>query len=124
MPSPNAPQPDSRVVQANERTLLAWIRTSLALVTFGFVVARLGAWLNAVEPETGPSPRLSSTALGTCFVVLGLLVNILSLHRYRQVHRALRTGQEVPMDNLPAMFGWLVIVLSAVVAAYTFAGML
>jgi putative membrane protein len=36
---------DPRQLQANERTLLAWVRTGLALVTFGFVVAGIGAWL-------------------------------------------------------------------------------
>jgi uncharacterized membrane protein YidH (DUF202 family) len=54
MDKDNQVEPDSRFVQANERTLLAWIRTGLALVTFGFVIARLGAWLNAVQAAPQP----------------------------------------------------------------------
>jgi putative membrane protein len=39
---------DPRVVQANERTLLAWLRTGIGLMAFGFVVARSSAWMKAV----------------------------------------------------------------------------
>ncbi len=45
---------DAAAIQANERTLLAWIRTGLSLTTFGFVIARLGAWLRrSVTPSRG-----------------------------------------------------------------------
>jgi putative membrane protein len=118
------PEPDSRFVQANERTLLAWIRTSLALVTFGFVIARLGAWLNAIEPERLTTWRSGwGTALGTCFVLLSLIVNILALMRYRRVAAALRGGHEMPTDRLPSVFGWVVVVFSLLVVVYTFAGL-
>ena len=48
-----ADEPDLRFLQANERTLLAWVRTGLTLMAFGFVVARLSVWLHLEHPERG-----------------------------------------------------------------------
>jgi putative membrane protein len=122
-PSKSPSEPDSRLVQANERTLLAWIRTSLALVTFGFVIARLGAWLNAIQPERrATSPSHWAATLGTCFVLLSLVVDVLALIRYRRVVAALRGGQPVPLDRFPVVFGWLVVALGVLVVVYTFLG--
>jgi putative membrane protein len=116
------PELDSRFIQANERTLLAWIRTSLALVTFGFVVARLGSWLNLVGKTPEPPALLSTAALGSCFIALALVVNVLALIRYQRVLNALRRGQGVPVDRLPFLFGCLLVILSAAVAVYTSVG--
>ena len=54
------PEIDPRVVFAAERTLLAWIRTGLSLMGFGFVVARFGLFLRelaAVQPGVAPPPN-------------------------------------------------------------------
>jgi putative membrane protein len=117
-----APPPvDSRYIQANERTFLAWIRTSLALVTFGFVVARLGAWLTEVEATAQrETPPFSAGFLGLCFVVLAVLVDVMATVRYWQVRRALRSGRPVPMDLMPLVFGLFTVVLATLVCIYTF----
>jgi putative membrane protein len=44
---------------ANERTFLAWVRTNIALISLGFVLARLGPWLHDSGVNT---PRLASKA--------------------------------------------------------------
>jgi len=44
----NEPPDDPRVPLAAERTLLAWVRTGLALMGFGFVVARFGLFLREI----------------------------------------------------------------------------
>jgi hypothetical protein len=59
----NRPEPeDPRVRRAGERTLLTWVRTGLALMGFGFVVARFGLFLHevaatAASARTSPPPR-------------------------------------------------------------------
>ena len=50
------PRPDLREVLAEERTFLAWIRTGIALMGFGFVVARFGIFLQQVQIVETPQP--------------------------------------------------------------------
>ncbi|HEY0705182.1 MAG TPA: DUF202 domain-containing protein, partial [Polyangia bacterium] len=105
----------------NERTFLAWIRTSLALVTFGFVVARLGAWLTEVEATAQrETPPFSAAFLGLCFVVLSVVIDVMATVRYWQVLRALRSGRPIPMDITPVVFGLFTVVLATLVCIHTF----
>jgi putative membrane protein len=70
---------DPRVWLAAERTLLAWIRTGLAMMGFGFVVARFGLFLRELEAtqrSSAPaSPRLS-LYFGTTLVFIGVVMNV------------------------------------------------
>ncbi len=89
------PEKDPRVYLAAERTLLAWIRTGLAMMGFGFVVARFGLFLRELQPvghgAVGRSPHLSLW-FGTALVVLGVMVNVsAALHHLRLIAR-LRRG--------------------------------
>ena len=72
-------QKDPHVFLAAERTLLAWIRTGLALMGFGFVVARFGLFLRevqAVEHQGQVAPPTLSLWFGTALVLMGVVVNI------------------------------------------------
>lgn len=85
---------DPRVRYAIERTLLAWVRTGLALMGFGFVVARFGLFLHEIEAVRQNVMPKASTGLslwiGTALVLLGVLVNLLvsaeHLRLIRQIH--------------------------------------
>jgi inner membrane protein YidH len=88
-------QKDPRVFLAAERTLLAWIRTGLALMGFGFVVARFGLFLREMEAaerhaQTG-GPRLSLW-FGTALVLMGAIVNIAAAVNHRRLLAKLRQG--------------------------------
>ena len=66
---------------AAERTLLAWIRTGLALMGFGFVVARFGLFLQELKTSgNAPSahPYGVSVWFGTALIAAGVLVNLFS----------------------------------------------
>jgi uncharacterized protein (DUF302 family)/uncharacterized membrane protein YidH (DUF202 family) len=80
---------------AAERTFLAWIRTGLALMSLGFVVARFGLFLQALQ--LGPSiqtarPYGPSFWFGTAFIVLGVVVNVISLRNHLSLVEDLKRG--------------------------------
>jgi len=68
------PSNDPRVYFAAERTLLAWLRTGIAVMGVGFLVARFGLFLRMLRPDAQHiPPHPSSTLLGLAFVLLGAL---------------------------------------------------
>lgn len=80
---------------AAERTLLAWIRTSLALMGFGFVVARFGLFLQElrhVRNEVTRSPSGASLWFGIVLIVAGVVVILSSGLHHLQLVRGLRRG--------------------------------
>lgn len=92
-----APKADIRDYLAAERTLLAWIRTGLALMGFGFVVARFGLFLQRLQLIEGYSSAHQSNGFslwfGTALIVVGVGVNILSGVQHARLVRALDRGQ-------------------------------
>ena len=80
---------------AAERTFLAWIRTGLALMGFGFVVARFGLFLRALEIGA-PNLQLRlpgiSPWFGTALIVVGIVVNVWSTWSYIRLVRELKRG--------------------------------
>jgi putative membrane protein len=111
---------DPRLLQANERTMLAWMRTGIALMTFGFVIARIGVWLRALGASThAVDPHSFGTAwLGGAFVVLGVAGNALAIRRYLAIRGAIRRGQDIRDDAFPVVFAVLLTVLGAVLGGY------
>jgi putative membrane protein len=93
----NEPQftSDPRVLFAAERTLLAWIRTGLAMMGFGFVVARFGVFLReiaSIQHAHSHSPRLSLW-IGAALVVVGVLVNLLAARAHVRLIKRLKRGE-------------------------------
>ena len=75
---------------AAERTLLAWIRTGLALMGFGFVVARFGLFLQEVQVAQHTQSAQSygfSLWFGTALIAVGVIVNIYAGWRHARLVR-------------------------------------
>jgi putative membrane protein len=78
--------------QANERTFLAWLRTSIALIGFGFAIARFTLFLHqlntALTKQYSPThPWFNSENLGLILVLFGILTIAMAAWRYNQVFR-------------------------------------
>lgn len=100
--------------------MLAWMRTGIALMTFGFVIARIGVWLRALGASThAVEPQSLGTAwLGGAFVVLGVAGNAVAVRRYLAMRRAIRRGQDIRDDAFPVVFAVLLTVFGAVLGGY------
>lgn len=118
---------DPRVFFAAERTLLAWTRTSLTLMAFGFVVERFGLFLFTLFPHQSESlQRGLSFWIGLSFIMLGAFVSIVGAVQYRRVLRTLQP-EEIPAGYLIFVAPWANLVVAALgvaLSAYLFRGSL
>lgn len=105
-------EPDPRFSLANERTFLAWIRTSLALLAGGVALEALGLPLQ-------PALRLAASLL---LIALALALPVVAWRHWADTERALRLGRPLPHARaaLPLAVGVVlvaVLVLAAVLLA-------
>lgn len=107
---------------ANERTFLAWLRTSISLTSLGFVVSRFSVWLRELSARIDQQPQSVHTGwslwIGVAMMLAGAFLAILSARRYRVVKLAIEEGR--PSADTFAIFlvTGLVILLSAALIIY------
>ncbi|MGC9990822.1 MAG: DUF202 domain-containing protein [Candidatus Cybelea sp.] len=103
-------------VLANERTYLAYVRTALAFIAFGFVIARFSLFARefaALIHEKVEGPGLSA-GFGTAMALFGIFVALLGARRYSATDRGLREGRVVLLSSVT---GYVVSLFVAVVGA-------
>jgi len=85
---------DPRVLFAAERTLLAWNRTSLAFIAFGFVVERAGLMIETFAPGSlSELNQYMTTWLGLAFIALGAFSSAYSSRQFMAVVRTLNPSE-------------------------------
>jgi len=102
--------------QANERTFLAWLRTSIALIGFGFALTRFGIFLQQLELSlmtegSNNNSFLNSENLGILLVILGILVIIVALLNYNRTYWQIERGNFQPNRLLVTITAILVMIV-------------
>lgn len=107
---------------ANERTFLAWIRTSIAVVSLGFVVAKFAVWLDEIAKRINPQMQTHGTGLslpmGVAMMAFGAVLAILAAWRYHVVNLAIERGEVRADRGLIILVTVAVALLAGMMIAY------
>ena len=102
----------------NERTFLAWVRTNVALISLGFVLARLSPSLTAAGAVNAGRIAAKTVPLGIILVVFGALVTLLAAWRYDRVNRQIEAGFVKTDRTLVWFIALAMVLLSAAAVTY------
>jgi putative membrane protein len=75
--------------EAAERTLMAWIRTALSLIGFGFGIGKLSSYIEAAGLHTSRDPAHTSLVFGSSFIVVGVLGLLAAIVQHARILKRL-----------------------------------
>ena len=107
---------------AAERTFLAWVRTSIAVITLGFVVAKFGVWLRELALRLDPKMQIHSTGMslpmGEAMMAFGGALVVLAAWHYHVVNQAIERGEVRPNRGLVVVVTVAVAALAVLMIVY------
>ncbi|MBC7272664.1 MULTISPECIES: YidH family protein [Streptomyces] len=104
--------PDYRFSLANERTFLAWLRTSLALIGGGFAVDQF-------LPDLNRGWRIG---LALALLASGVLCALRAVNHWLRCERAMRRGEDLPVSRFPALLSVVVAVVALAMVVIVLVG--
>jgi len=111
-----------RVHMANERTFLSWIRTSIAVMAFGFVVERFAIFMREIPQllgkESAVPPRGYSSVFGIILVAFGALMGVLAFIRYKRVEKQIDEDTYRPSLILDVLLTITMLAVGIFLVAY------
>jgi putative membrane protein len=107
---------------ANERTFLAWIRTGVAILAFGFVVEKFTIYIRFLAASSGTDLPLkgNSSPYGIIFILMASLVVILATLRFKLTQRQIDRGEYRPSITLDITVALLIIFIAVMMAIFWF----
>ncbi len=86
---------------ANERTFLAWVRTAIAVMAFGFVIERFDLFLQVIASQTAlrqisPHGQVFANIAGLAFIGIGVAIVAVAILRFVRTAKAIDSEDEVP----------------------------
>jgi putative membrane protein len=110
---------------ANERTFLAWVRTAIAVMAFGFVIEKFDLFLQALAPQTAlkqiaPHGQKFANAAGLAFIALGVAMIAIAGIRFVWTAKAIETDETVasPGERFDLALAALIGLLGAALFLY------
>ena len=120
--APSATVRNRRVHMANERTFLAWIRTSISIMAFGFVVEKFSLFVKQfafyLGKEASPLPSGYSSVFGIILVGLGAVMGVLSFFRYKTVERQIDEDTYAPSRVLGVLLTLSLLAIGVFLVLY------
>ena len=107
---------------ANERTFLAWIRTSIALMGFGFVIVKFALFIRQISVALGTKAAIPgkgySAIIGVFMVALGAIMAALAFFRYLNIEKQLNNNSFFPSKWLSALVTISIVIGSILLVLY------
>ena len=107
---------------ANERTFLAWVRTGIAVISLGFVIAKFSVWLRELatrlNPQAVPRHGGASLPMGLTMIGLGAVLVVLAARRYWVVNHSIERGKVSADHGLIILVTALVLSLGVAMILY------
>jgi putative membrane protein len=107
---------------ANERTFLAWVRTGVAVVVFGFAIGRFAIAIRQWMAMQGPGHVVPTSGVsvwfGTAAILGGVLVCLAGLVRYRRTREQIDSGNFQPAGFIIDLVGVVTALFGLALAAY------